>query len=170
MKIAYTDGGADAGAENRTVEIPYQAKQVALDLLTAKMYEDTMTLNIKALSGGSLTNVAINVAKTDFDLKIDLFEFQAIDVVNNILNLLGVTGASPKFKRRTLTNDTETVNNISAMMSDGYVDVQWCIENNPLISDDEQAELLQRVELARTGIPQDDVPDIPVIEVASDVG
>jgi len=157
FKIAYSVGDRDeSNAQNERVEIPYQAKSVALELLTQKMYEDTMTLYIKAMTGGSLTNVAINAAKSDFDIKIDLFEGHAIDVVQSILGLMGQTDVTPKFKRRTLSNDTETISNISMMITDGYVDEEWAIKNNPLISDDDQEDLISRIELRNTGIPPGD--------------
>ena len=170
LKMSSNDGGADAGIDNHNVEVPHQAKQVALDLLEAYMYRDTMALDIKAMTGGSLTNIAINVAFTDFDLKTDLFEYQALDVVQNILALLGHAGARVAFKRRTLNNDTENIGNISTMIADGYVDLQWAIEYNPLIADDKQSELLDRVILERTGVPMNDqtLDDDPDPNVTSD--
>ena len=152
--LAVTD---ESDGDVKSVEFPHQAKQVALDLRTQSMFDDTMTLNMGILTGGSLTNVAINVSKTDFDLKADYFEQQATDVVENILSLLGIDDIVPKFKRRTLTNDTEHVNNITSM-SGGlpYVDVKWAIENNPLIADEDQEELLKRMELEHSGVPLGD--------------
>ena len=154
LKMTYYDDEGEV--ESHNLEVPYNAKQVALELLEKHMYADTMTLDIKALQGGSLTNVAINVAKTDFDLKTDLFEYQAIEVIQSILSLLGINNQIPKFKRRSITNDTEIVNNISMMLADGYVDYEWAINQCPLIADEEQENLLQRIILADTGIPPDD--------------
>ena len=147
---------SDSKIDSHNLEVPHKAKQVALELLEKSMFNDTMSLDMKSITGGSLTNVAINVAKTDLDLKADLFEQQAEDVILNILELLGITAETPRFKRRTITNDTETVNNISTMISDRYVDVRWAIDNNPLIADEDHNELFKRVELERTGIPSGD--------------
>lgn len=146
-KAIVEDGEADARAESHLIEIPYQAKQAALELLRKQLFSDFMALDLESIQGGSLTNVAINVAKTNFDLKTDLFEWQCIEFVENILSLIGVR-EEPKFKRRTLTNDTETISNISVMLSDGYVDEQWAVENNPLINDKDQESLLARLALA----------------------
>ena len=146
----------DATAQKFDVEIPYAAKQYALKLLEDNMYSDSMTLNMKQVQGGSLTNVAINVAKTDFDLKTDIFEWQVADFVQNILSLMGIPEVEIKFKRRTITNDTELVNNISTMLTDGYIDTEMAISLCPLIADSEQKDLLYRLQLKDTGVPSND--------------
>ena len=99
------------------------------------------------------------MALTDFDLKADEFEWQCINFVEQILSLIGVEDNAPKFKRRTITNDTETINNISMMLSDGYVDTEWAVMNNPIIADEDQEELLKRLALTEHDEPNDDFPD-----------
>jgi len=147
----------DSDVKNFAVETPYQAKQYALESLRKAMYQDQMILDLELIQGGSLTNVAINVAKTDFDLKTDTFEWQVGDFVQNILALVGVSNIEIKFKRRTITNDTETINNISTMMADGYLDVEGAIGYCPLIPEGDQQALLDRLLLQETGIPQADM-------------
>ena len=144
FKALVDDSASDSSAEASTLEVPYQAKQTALELLRKQMFSDFMALDVESIQGGSLTNVAINVAKTNLDLKADLFEWQCADFVGNILALIG-TSEEPIFKRRTITNDTETINNISTMLSDGYIDNQWAIENCPLVADIDQGDLLDRL-------------------------
>ena len=162
----------DADVKNFSVEIPHGAKQYALELLETNMYLDTMTLNLKQIQGGSLTNVAINVAKTDFDLKTDIFEWQVADFVQNILRLLGVPDTEIKFKRRTLTNDTETVINISTMMADGYLDIEGAVAYCPLIPDGDQEALLLRLQTEQLGFPPEDniVADEPITEDPDEAG
>lgn len=143
-KALVDDGDANAEARPESLEIPYQAKQAALELLRKQLFSDFMALDLEAIQGGSLTNVAINVAKTNFDLKTDFFEWQCAEFVENILSLIGIT-EEPKFKRRSITNDTETVSNIHTMKEDGYIDEQWAIENNPLIADVDQDDLIDRL-------------------------
>jgi len=152
----------DATAQMFDVEIPFNAKQYALKLLEDSMYNDCMVLNLKSIQGGGLTNVAINVAKTDFDLKTDIFEWQVADFVQNILSLIGLPEVEVKFKRRTITNDTETVNNISTMLSDGYIDREMAIQLCPLITDADQAPLLKRIELEAIGAPNEPPDDDPI--------
>lgn len=147
-KSTYTDS-KDTGVDINAIEVPYQAKQTALTNIRNQAYSDFMALDMSALTGGSLTNVAINVAKTNLDLKTDIFEWQVADFVENILDLIGVTDYDViKFKRRTITNDSETVTNYSAMMMDGYIDVEWAIDNNPLIADEDRKDLKERLSFA----------------------
>lgn len=143
-----TVNDGDAGAQSFVIEIPFNAKQYALDLLEKRMYADFMALDMRALTGGSLTNVAINVAKTDLDLKADIFEWQVADFVENILKLIRVTDFGVvKFKRRSITNDSETIDNISTMLTDGYVDIDWAIDNCPVIADEDREQLKERLML-----------------------
>ena len=143
-KIARNDGDSDASAEANVLETPYKAKETALYLLEKKMYKETMTLNTEELSGGNLTNVAIKVAMTDFDLKVDQFEYYCIDFVQNIVELLGYEDVEPMFKRRTLVNDTETLQSIYTMRED--IDHETALMLNPMIPDSELEEIMDRFE------------------------
>lgn len=164
LKAVYTDR-SDSGAEPSVIEVPHQTKQVALELLEKQMYDDYMALDIKALTGGSLTNVAINVAKTDFDLKCDIFEWQCADFVENILRLIGVTDPVIEFKRRSITNDTEKIQNIYTYRDD--IDHETALRLNPEIPDEMVEEILQRFEEEQAGMgyiddePNDDDGDPP---------
>ena len=133
IKVAHT-ASDETDVQHNTVEIPYQAKQAALDLLEKQMYSDFMAMNMKEITGGSLTNIAINVAKTDLDLKTDIFEWQCAALVQNILGLLGIENVEPKFKRRSISNDTEMVANIYTMRGD--LDRRTALMLNPLVPDD----------------------------------
>lgn len=144
LHATYTEG-ADGGADSQIIEIPYQAKQAALGLLRKQIYADFMALDMDTLTGSSLTNVAINTAKTDLDLKADMFEWQCADFVQGILGLLGIDNVEPQFKRRSITNDTETISNLSTMLDDGYITKEFAVKHNPLIPDIEQEELIKEL-------------------------
>ena len=135
-----------SGAKSNVIESPYLGKQAALESLLQDMYDDFMALNIKAIQGGSLTNVAINVAKTDLDLKADELEWQIADVVENIMELLGIEWEEPRFSRRSITNDTEIINNISTQLSDGSIDLEEAVFLSPNILESRKSDLLERLE------------------------
>lgn len=144
LKAVLSDhDGADIDA--KSIEIPYNAKKTALELIEKKMYKDTMTLNTEELTGGNLTNVAIKVAMTDLDLKVDDMEFELIEFIQHIFKFLGYEQVEPQFKRRTIINDNETVSNLSTMLSDGYIDNEFAINHNPLIPDEDKEPLFKRV-------------------------
>ena len=143
IKVAHTVND-ETDVTHNVVEIPFQAKQTALDLLEKQMYNDFMAMNMKEITGGSLTNIAINVAKTDLDLKADIFEWQCASLVQNILLLLGIDGVEPKFKRRSISNDSEMVTNIYTMRGD--LDRRTALILNPLIPDDMVDSILKNLD------------------------
>lgn len=157
LKATATDG-VESGVDSHVIEIPYQAKQTALELLRKQIYSDFMGMDMDSITGNSLTNVAINVAKTDLDLKADLFEWGCADFVHNILYLLGINNVEAQFKRRSISNDTETVGNLSTMLSDGYIDIQMAVELCPLIPDIQQKDLLDRLDIANQEDANDTFP------------
>jgi hypothetical protein len=140
-KAIYTDG--DSTAQIKTIEAPYQARSAALSLLERQMYKETQTLDTEELTGGGLTNVAIKCAMTELDLKTDMFEWQAEAFMRGILSL-----AAPdypeidiSFRRRSLTNDAEMINNIYAMRND--IDLRTALELNPLINENKIDEIMR---------------------------
>lgn len=67
--VNQTDGtGSGATAEPKTIDVPYQARQVALGILKKELYSDAMALDMDEITGGSLTNVAIKAAMTNLNL------------------------------------------------------------------------------------------------------
>lgn len=139
----------DGGAEAKTMETPHEARQVALNILRQQIYEDAMALDMKTLTGGSLTNVAINSAKTDLDLKTDEFEWQCVEYVESILELYNEYKTinledDIKFIRRTITNDTEVIDNIYKMRSD--IDQETALRLNPYIDDKEIPNIIKSLD------------------------
>lgn len=155
-KTIQVDDNGDARPE--TIEVPYQARQTALEILRKEIYSSAMALDTDILSGGSLTNVAIKVAMTDLDLKTDEFEWNVIDYVDNIISIasemikLEQVEQDIKFIRRSITNDTEIVDNITTMRSE--ISHETYLELNPYI-DDVDKELERYKEELETYKPVD---------------
>lgn len=144
-----SDGtGGGSTAEPHSFEVPYQARQTALTLLEKAMYSDYMALDMKELTGGSLTNVAIKAAMTNMNLKADGFEFEAFAFVQSILRLIGIETEIIHFKRRDIVNDTEIVDNIYSMRGD--ISHRKALELNPYIEQDEIDEILKEMETEET--------------------
>lgn len=108
-------GGGGSTAEPRTLEVPYQARKEAMDILRKALYADYMALDMDAITGGSLTNVAIKVAYSSMDLKASRFEWQAFSFVQAVLKLLGIETEEIRFNRQSITNDQEVISNIYLM-------------------------------------------------------
>lgn len=135
--------GGGATAEPRTIEVPYMARSMALDILRKSLYQDYMALDMDEIRGGSLTNVAIKTAMANLNLKADRYEWQCFAFVQNILAFVGVEGEDAeiiRFNRRGIVNESETIANIYMMRND--VSRQWALEANPMVNSDEIPTIL----------------------------
>ena len=151
---AATDGAGSpqATAEPHTIEVPYQARQTALDILRKEMYDDYCALNMSALTGGSLTNVAIEVATTAMDEKSNRYEWRVFEFCQRLLALVGIKTERIKFKRQTIANRSEVVTDIYAMRQD--ITRRMALKLNPYIDDAEIEQLLIDMDAEdATGLP-----------------
>lgn len=154
LKIAMTvsDGTNSSSAEPRTIDVPYAARQTALDLLEKALYQDFMALSMSELTGGSLTNVAIQAAATSLNLKCDHYEWQCFAFVQRVLALLGEKSEEIRFKRQKIANLSETVQDIYVMRGD--IDRRTALKLNPYISQDEIDGILEALDAEEvTGLP-----------------
>ena len=148
-------GGAST-AEPHTLEVPYQARKTALQILENSIYKDAMALSLEEITGGSLTNVAIRAATTNLNLKCDRYEWQVFAFVQQLLRLQGIETESISFVRQALVNQSETIADIDRMLD--YIDDQTALELNPLIMPDQIPDILQRKQMQKyTGTPDPDI-------------
>ena len=139
-----SDGtGSSATAEPHTIEVPYAARRAALDLLERALYQDFMALDMDALTGSNLTNVAIRVSAANLNLKTDRYEWQVRRFVSALLELIGCPCAEIHFKRQTIANESETVADIAVMRQD--IDHETALRLNPYIADEDIGSLLSAV-------------------------
>lgn len=137
-----SDGsGNGATAEPRTIEVPYAARREALDLLERALYQDYMALDMDALTGGSLTNVAIRAAAANLNLKADRYEWQLRQFVQNLLNLIGHPTEDIRFNRQCIANESEMVADIAVMRDD--IDQRTALRLNPYIQEEEIESLVR---------------------------
>ncbi len=130
----------DSEATPHTIEVPYQARQTALDMLRTQIYSDSMALDNSILSGGSLTNVAIKANMMDLDLKVDAFETNCIKFCTDIINLyLEITNKqidfTVNFVRNQLINDEELITEIIDSVNAGLMSRETAMLRHPLIDD-----------------------------------
>lgn len=148
-----SDGtGGGSTAEPHTFEVPYAARQIALGILKDEIYFDFMGLDTNSITGGSLTNVAIRAASTDLNLKCDRYEWQAFDFVQGVLRIQGVETEDISFTRRSLENETETIENIYRAAED--LDRETRLRKNPMVSQDEIQKIMANKAVEEvTGLP-----------------
>lgn len=97
--------------EMKSVDIPYQARQIYLEKLEADLYRDFGALDVSTLMGGQKTATEIKAAYMPVDLKADMYEYELIEFVQSILELLGIDD-TPRFKRNRVVNETELIQNV----------------------------------------------------------
>lgn len=149
LKLYKSDADA-AGTDvaNFTVESPYQGKQTALERLERRMHEDFMQpygMN----DGRAVTATEIKNATQNKNIKADILEWRACQFVGNLLRLQGIEYKQSElsFKRRSLIDDSEVINNVSTMLSDDYIDAEKALELNPYIADEEVDAILDRLDV-----------------------
>lgn len=147
VALSYSDGVGSASAEPRTIEVPYAARQAALDILKRELYSDYMALDMDELTGGSLTNVAIETACANLNLKADRYEWQAFRFVQKILALNGIETEEITFKRRSIANRSEIIQDIYA--ASGDLDQETRLKLNPYILQEEIPKIMQNTEAER---------------------
>lgn len=97
--------------EMKTQDIPYQARQIYLEKLEKDLYRDFGALDVTVLQGGQKTATEIMAAYLPVDLKADMYEYELIEFVQSVLELLGIDD-TPKFKRNRVVNETELVQTV----------------------------------------------------------
>lgn len=140
--VNISDGtGSGSTAEPHSFEVPYAARQTALEILRRELYRDYMALDTEALTGGSLTNVAIRVAVKDLNLKCDRAEWCAFAFVQSVLRLQGIETEDISFTRQSMENETETIENIYRAAED--LDRETRLKLNPMIMQDMIPQIME---------------------------
>lgn len=152
-----SDGmGGNSSASPFAFEVPYEARKTAMELLEKALHQDYMAMSIEELTGGSLTNVAIRTAMANMELKCDRYEWQVFQFVQRVLMLQGIKTEVIKFRRQTISNESEIVADIYTMRND--IDRQTALMLNPYIeADNVQAIMAQldKEELQGNELPED---------------
>lgn len=103
-----------------------------------------MALDVSELTGGSLTNVAIRASMANLDLKANAYEWQCFDFVQKLLRILGVETETIRFKRQTIANESEIIQNIYTAQGD--LDKETRLKLNPMILPEEIDDIIKRGE------------------------
>lgn len=163
-----SDGtGAGSTAEPHTIEVPYAARQAALELLRHALYEDYMALDTSEFTGSSLTNVGIEAATINLNLKADGLEWGAFAFVQGVLKLIGTETEEIAFKRREIVNKSEIVQDI--ILVSEYLDDETILKKIPYIEQEEIPQILENVNARRmTGYSNADAADSAARRVKND--
>lgn len=121
LHVVHTEGEEQVDAH--TVDVPFQASEVALDRLRSQLFDDFMALDVKNIAGGAATATQIKAAYEPLNSKTDLFEYQVTEFIDGILKLAGIED-EPTYTRSMIINQQETITNLVAAaeyLSEDYV-------------------------------------------------
>lgn len=147
MKVVKAAVVDDSGshAEAHTMDVPYNARQVALAMIRDSLYQDAMALDTDKLSAGSITATAIESSYANLDLKCDDFETQLTQFIESLLDLLGIED-QPTYKRNRIINVAEETQMILSAAQ--YLDQETVLKHLPFLSPDEIDEILEKLKEA----------------------
>lgn len=164
VAVSRSDGMGTSSAEPKTLEVPYQARREALEILDKQLYADYMALNMNEVTGGSLTNVAIEAASANLNMKSERFGWCAFDFVQKVLRLVGVDTDQITFKRKSIANVKETIECIYLFRND--IDQQTALELNPMVEPESIAQIMMDTEAERVS----GLPTVGMLQDAIDAG
>lgn len=146
---------ADGGVEVKTVDIPYEARKVKMELDEKNIYRFGMGLNTSDLKDTSATtNMLIKAAYSLMDLKAQMFDkrlrpflMEIIKVVLNEINEQNGTDYQPsdveiKFNRSIMTNDTENIQNEKIKAETKQIEITTINNVAALIGDEKALQLI----------------------------
>ena len=123
-----------------TQEIPVNAKETILKSLREQIYEDYGGLDVHTVAAGD-TNDHIDAAYQPMDEEADDFEYQVIECVQGILDILGIEDV-PVFNRNRISNQKEQTEML--MLVADKLDDETILKKLPFISVDEVESILAK--------------------------
>ena len=141
VKATAIDSEGGAAAEAHTMNIPYEARRVALEQIKADLYDDFQIVNVALLSAGSRTATEINAAYQPMDNKVDQYEYCVLDFLDSIMQLAGVEG-TPTFNRSKIVNQLEQTQMV--LMAANFLDEEAVLNHIPWLTREETQEILER--------------------------
>lgn len=132
VKAAVVGDEDGARAEAHTIDIPYRARERALNRLEKDLYKDFMALDVEIISAGNITATQIEAAYEPLNQKTDEFEMCVIDFISGILALAGIED-KPTFTRSQISNRSEKLQNL--LQSAEYIDSDTITEQVLILLD-----------------------------------
>lgn len=128
-------------------DVPFESRVAYLQHIRGAIYEGFGALDVASLTSAQKTATEIRAAYQPLDENADDFEYQCIDFLRQILQLIGVDDV-PVFKRNRISNETETTEMI--MSAANYLDEETVLELLPFITVDQVQRILQNKDAERT--------------------
>ena len=145
--------GENSKIQGYTQEIPVEAREKSLKQLKNQLYEDWGGFDVHTVEAGS-TNDHIDAGYWPMDEEADNFEYEIIDFIQNILEMMG-TVDTPQFKRNRVSNQKEQTDMVVAAAD--WLDDQTVLEKLPFITVDEVDVIMERKDAENFGRFENDM-------------
>lgn len=124
----------------QTQEIPVTANETLLNRTRSQIYEDYGAIDVHTIAAGA-TNDHIDAAYQSMDDEADDFEYQIIEAVQAILELMGIDDV-PIFHRNKVSNQKEQTETV--MLAADHLDEETLLNKLPFLTPDEVMEVKAR--------------------------
>jgi SPP1 family phage portal protein len=139
--------GNDGDVKAETLDIPHEARMVALDKLESLIFKFGKGVNIERLAGGSLTNVHIKAMFANLDIKANEFATQVkkfimeyIEFYNIYAGYIGIEQINYEediyFNKSVIINESEMLQ--SNVMQKGFISEDTRLDNHIWVEDVEE--------------------------------
>lgn len=154
VHAAVVDDDAGTGVDVHTVDIPATARETLLSRLRSDLYEDYMALDTKNIASGAVTATQIQAAYEAFDCKLTAFEYQVIEFIQGLLQIVGIED-TPTFTRSRIINTLEEIQAVG--LAAQYLAPDYVTEKIlTLLGDGDKTEevlkLIQSADMNRLGL------------------
>ena len=109
--VAGDDDGARATAH--TIDVPYQSREVYLNMLSKDLHRDFMAMDTDNIINGANTATQIRAAYDPLNMKVDEFDTTVVDFVQEILRLNSIED-DVTFTRSVIVNKAEDIQTLIA--------------------------------------------------------
>lgn len=127
----------DAQLTPHTIDAPFLGREAILERLEKQIYRDSMALNTYDIAAGAVTATQIEASYEPLNQKLDLFEMQILDFLDEICKLAGITDENPTFTRSKIVNKSEEIGMV--LQSAQYLGQEYVTEKVLTILGDKDA-------------------------------
>jgi len=156
-------------AEAKAFDLPSETVDKAIEMVEKAVTADFLGVSMREITGGSLTNVAINTAYSNLMNKIARYETMPFAFVQQLMNVIGLQPTENiSFKYETPRNQMEETNMVMAAAN--YLDEQTILDKLPFVTVDEVEFILERRAAETLGIGEYNEPGADSSGVANGQG
>lgn len=146
--------GNEGGLEVKTVDIPYEARKMKLEIDKENIFMFGMGFNPTQVGDGNITNIVIKSRYSLLELKAKKLTDRLCAVLDNIIEVVlaeineknGTDYAREdiyyEFKRSTLTNDSENIANAKIEAETKQVEINTILNAATVIGDEKTVQLI----------------------------